>query len=334
LEAEIQKIVQAGHLRPGYYNAGQFARYTHMADYFDNPGDTLYTLARAYPYLSPDLQAQVKSYLKSEFNAYFNPVMYARIGWKDGAAREAMPLPEDTLSSLATLGKTTNTDTRWSWLYPPHNFYAMWLYARLFPEDAAQAYALAKTKLQVPVPAEATNAFLAEKPFEHNAYIAGYLGFLNLQELAGKAAQDSQLRTQVSNELNRLLALRASSFSKDTPYTGDPKTYHLRTLNVARNFIFLVPELGAYLNQNALSKVQTAMLEYNQIAPYWLAARYNGVLNEGVRQHLYDSNALFQAKAYILKESRAELTKYLDAPAFERGDLLYIQNLIAAIEAP
>jgi hypothetical protein len=51
-------------------------------------------------------------------------------------------------------------------------------------------------------------------------------------------------------------------------------------------------------------------------------------------QNLYDYNAMFLAKAYILKQSRAELTKYLDAPAFQRGDLFYIQNLIAAIEAP
>lgn len=334
LGEEIQKIIQAGHLRPGYYNAGQFARYTHLADYFDNPGDTLYTLARAYPYLSPALQEQTRNYLKNEFNTYFSPVMYARIGWKDGAAREAMPLPDDVLPSLANLGKDTSVDTRWSWRYPPHNFYALWQYARIIPEDAQKAYASAKSKLQVPVPSEATNSYLFERPFEHNAYIAGYIGFLRLQELAGMSSQDSQLRTQVNNELNRLLQLRATNFSKDTPYTGDSKTYHLRTLNISRNFIFLVPELGDYLNQHALGKVQTAVQEYNQIAPYWFVSRYNAVVNEGVRQNLYDVNALFLAKAYILRESRLELTKYLDAPAFERGDLLYIQNLIAAIEAP
>jgi len=49
---------------------------------------------------------------------------------------------------------------------------------------------------------------------------------------------------------------------------------------------------------------------------------------------LLNYNALFQAKAYALKQPRSELTKYLDSPAFERGDLHYIQNLIAAIEAP
>ena len=42
---------------------------------------------------------------------------------------------------------------------------------------------------------------------------------------------------------------------------------------------------------------------------------------------------MFSAKAMILREPREELIKYLDVPAFARGDLFYIQNLVAAIEA-
>jgi hypothetical protein len=210
----------------------------------------------------------------------------------------------------------------------------MWHYVRVVPEDAATAYALAKSKLEVPVPSRATNEYLAEKPYEHNAYIAGYIGFLKLQELAGATTQDSQLRTQVENELYRLLNLRSTQFSKDNNWSSDDQYYQLKVFNVSRNFIYLVPELGDYLNQTALRKAQEAEQEYNWVAPYWFAARYNAVINEGVRQNLYDYHALFLAKAYILKESKVELTKYLDVPAFQRGDLLYIQNLIAAIEAP
>jgi hypothetical protein len=214
----------------------------------------------------------------------------------------------------------------------------MWKYAQIFPEDAAKIYDLAKSKLEVPVSAIATEEYFKKWPWEHNAYIAGYIGFLKLQELAGKTGVDSQLRTEVNTELNRLLALRANTFTKDTYWlksdTLPDFNYHFRTLNIARNFMMLVPELGDYLNQNALAKVQAAVDEYNYTGPYWFVARYNGVVDEGVMQNLYDYPAIFQAKAYILKESRDELTKYLDVSAFERGDLFYIQNLIAAIEAP
>ena len=40
-----------------------------------------------------------------------------------------------------------------------------------------------------------------------------------------------------------------------------------------------------------------------------------------------------QAKAEILQQSYEELVKYLDVPAYWRGDLYYIDNLCAAIEA-
>jgi outer membrane protein assembly factor BamB len=330
LELEIVKILDAGHLRPGYYNAGQFTNYSQFADYFDNPGDTLYTLAQAYPYLSPQLQDRTRAYLNREFLEYFDPVLYASIGWADGAARESMVLPPEVESSLSKFPKR-EASRGFSWLYPQHNLYAMWKYAEIFRSDAGRVYDLARRALQVPVPDLATTDYFAQRPYELNAYITGYIGFLELQQLAGRATADAELRGRVIAERDRLLRLRADGFSKDTYWVTD--RYHLRSLNVARNFIMLVPELGDYLHANALGKIQDAVYEYETIAPYWFVSRFESMMNEGVMSPLYNSPAMFQAKAYILKESQAELVKYLDAPAFERGDLFYIQNLVAAIQA-
>lgn len=331
LEDEVTKIIDAGHLRPGYYTHGTFV-YRELADYFENPGDTLYTLSIAYPHLSSDLQSRVRTYLQNEWLAYFYPTMYADIGWAEGAARESMPLPPEVQAKLGNYPKSQFSGG-FSWFYPQHNFYAMWKYvANVAPNLAGQAYDQAKTKLQVPLPDMPTSTWLRERPFELNAYIAGYYGFLRLQEAANRTSQDAALRTQVQNELNRLYALRVSIFSKDTPYLTN--NYHKRSLNIARNFIFLVPELGDYLNQNDLSRWRTAVNEYDYVAPYWFVTRYEAMVNEGVMSNLYNAPAMFQAKAYVLKQSRAALTKYLDAPAFERGDLFYIQNLIAALNAP
>ena len=330
LEVEVQKIIDAGHLRPGYLNNGQFM-YGELADYFLNPGDTLYTLSIAYPYLSTTLQDRTRTYLRNEFASYFDPVMYASIGWADGAAREATPLPPEVQSSLSNFPKREMVGG-FSWYYPQHNFYAMWKYAQIFPQDAGRIYELAKSKLQVPLPDVPVSDYYTQRPFEVNAYYAGYTGFLRLQEMAGKTVEDSQLRTDVINELSRISILRATTFNKDTPYITN--MYHWRSLNIARNFIYMTPELGDYLNRNAYAKVQGAIDEYGYVAPYWFVTRYEFMMNEGVISPLYNSPAMFQAKAFIMKESRAELTKYLDAPAFERGDLFYIQNLVAAIQAP
>ncbi|NJN54725.1 MAG: hypothetical protein HC804_08210 [Anaerolineae bacterium] len=97
--------------------------------------------------------------------------------------------------------------------------------------------------------------------------------------------------------------------------------------------MFLTPELGAYLRQNRLNQVETALAEYNYVAPYWFVSRYETTIGEGVMSNLYNYNSLFHAKALILQESQDELSKYLDVPAFARGDLLYIQNLVTALNA-
>jgi hypothetical protein len=41
---------------------------------------------------------------------------------------------------------------------------------------------------------------------------------------------------------------------------------------------------------------------------------------------------VFQAKALIFREPAASLAKYVDIP-YGRGDLYYLQNLVAALEA-
>ncbi len=333
LENEINKMIDAGHLRPGYYNPGQFglnSSYSEFADYFDNPGETLYVLSIAYPLLSTSLQNRLRPYLQQHFNTFFDPNMYASIGWNTGAPREEMTLPPEVQADL--VNHPPRLQARgFSWEYPPFNFYAMWKYAQIFPNDAGQIYDLARSKINLQWSSRQTNDFYRQRPFEHNAYLAGYFGFLRLQEMAGRTTQDAPLRTQVTNEYDRLLALRAELFSKDSYWTTD--RYHRKHLDVSANFLWLVPEVADYLRQNRLSQVQAAVQEYDAVAPYWFVSRFESSLGEGVMANLYSVNALFQAKALILRENKAQLTKYLDAPAFIRGDLFYIQNLVTAIQA-
>ena len=149
---------------------------------------------------------------------------------------------------------------------------------------------------------------------------------------------DASLRTQVANERDRLLRLRVSTFQTNAPYSGD--TYPpLGPMRVAANFLNLSPEWYDELSRLGLlasfqGTVRAAVDEYSQVAPYWFVAHYDATCAEGVMQGLYDAPALFQAKAYLLRESQAKLTRFLDVPAFQRGDLFYLQNLTAAIRAP
>jgi hypothetical protein len=105
------------------------------------------------------------------------------------------------------------------------------------------------------------------------------------------------------------------------------------TLITAWNFMFLVPELADYLRQNALEKVQDAVDRYTRMAPYWMAGHNEEVQHENGITPLYQTHALFQARAQILQASRDELAKFLDTPVVPAGDLFYLQNLVATLEA-
>lgn len=338
LAEEIQKMLSAGHLRPGFAIHGHFDMPSQhqcgddLVEYFHNPADTIVTLVQALPHLPESMQPQVKAYLQAEFSAY-PPYLYNHIGWRDGAAREAFDLPPEVTQALPGLPPEVGI-SGFVWGFNPYNVYALSQYAALQndPHVAQQLLTAAQNNRAVMdnlrnVP---SNAVLAKMPFVHNAYIAGYLGYLELERLAGRA-ESSQFR----QELSRLLQLRASQFSKDSAYamaaTRDEGAY-CRTLNVASNFMFLVPELADYLHDHALAKVQSALAEYEQIAPYWFVSFAEEGFGENALNPLYDGQALFLAKAWILDEPGAELEKYLDVPAFARGDLFYIQKLVAAIE--
>ncbi|MCL5996868.1 MAG: PQQ-like beta-propeller repeat protein [Chloroflexi bacterium] len=341
LASEVQKILAAGHLRPGYLSTGNFDRVgrkdcgDNLLDYWSNPLETIYALTRALPYLSQTQQQQLRTYLQSEF-ANYSPASYTHIGWATGSAREVFPLPPEVESARSSFPANAWSSTLFSgWTetggqWTPHSFYALWKYAQVFG-GAKQIFDANKDKLSAPP----SNATLTRMPLVHNAYIAGYWGYLELQKLAGYT-EDAGKRTT----LNSLLSLRAATFTKDSTYgqlTCNPSTMssdcYCKTLNVASNFMNMVPELGQYLHDNALSKVSAAVNEYNTVAPYWFVSRFEATYGEGGIQPLFDYNAVFQAKALVLQQSASELVKYLDVPGVAVGDLFYIQNLVSIIEA-
>lgn len=329
LTEEVQKILDAGHLRPGYRSVGLFDHRTkdqngdYLIDYWHNPTNILYALSIALPHLPASQQQAVISYMEDEYQSY-PPDQYTHLGWADGARREAFALPDEVQDKASShLSGVTGYDFEgWSW--PPHMFYELWKYAQV-AGDAADIFARVQDKLENLEQDMPSDAYLIEYPYVHNAYIAGYIGYLELEALAGHSESST-----VKAELNRLLELRASTFDKDTSYTDGTAS---RALSVARNFMYLTPELASYLHDHALAEVQTALEEYNTVAPYWFVSKFEATHGEGAVQHFYDYHALFQAHALILQKNRADLIKYLDVPATEVGDLFYIHNLVSVLNA-
>ncbi len=332
LEEEVSKMIAAGHLRPAFASSGNFDRAgvkacgENLMDYWHDPSDTLVTLLRALPHLSDPLREKTRVYIREEFEAF--PLdQFASLGWKDGTAREGFLLPPDLEAQRAQYGPRRSWFT---WDLPPHRYYTLWLYAKEFG-GAEALFDRLGGRLDPPP----DDADLLREPYLLNSFIAGYWGYLELEKMAGQ--QESALTRQ---ELERMLKLRADFFSKDSPFgtkvcAPDSIDFmcYCKVMSASRNYLYLTPELGDYLNQHALPEVTASLAEINRDVPYWMAAHFDQTYAEGVSQPIYDAWAVFLARAWILKEPYEKLAAYLDAPAFLRGDLAYLQNLTALLDA-
>lgn len=324
LDVEIQKMLDAGFLRPGYYNGTR--AYDEWVNPFENPGETLYTLVLAYPHVSNDLKGPLKLYIDAYYDELFSGTQYGRTGYTGLSAREWMPIPPEVQVDMATTGRSTNAHPASGWSYPQFNLYAMWLYADLFySADQAkldQIYNDATNRLDTTAANDEGRIWL------DNGYIAGYVGYQNLSELAGRP-QDRA----VASELSRLL-VRRSSFEKDQPFitVANGGDYYKRSFNIARNFIYLTPELGQHWRNNSAGLVDVAIAEYETAAPYWVAQRYEASIQEMSSDNLQTHLSMFKAKAFYEDATADELLRYVDMPAFKVGDLNYIQTLAITLD--
>ncbi len=341
LETEVRKIVDVwrangtnGFLRPAYINdGGGTSNTTDMPEsnvYFRSPADTLYTLSAAYPYVSAGLKADLLQYLAAYWQRYFAGTAVRVIGWNSGTPREAMQYPPEVETRMTQIGDTTGGAAS------PRVFYAAWKYAQVVPAQAASIYAAVRPLLIVPPPAQVLD--ITRGPAVYNEYINGYQGFLNLADLAGNP--DPATRATVATQLSSLLNTRLTGFAKDHPWEGSVDNpsglmanNYTRRFNCTRNFLYMTPDLGRAMRSSAQAgSITTALNEYLYVCPHWFMTRDNNSFQEASAHHIFDSHALFLAKAYVAGQSQAELSKWIDVP-WMLGDLYHIQNLIAAVQA-
>jgi hypothetical protein len=338
LAEQIQRMIQAGHLAPGLcymeqHYANDASRHGYeLDDYWHNPGELIYTLAISIPYLPEALRTEAKNYIKSEF-ARYPPHTYVHMG-PEGSLRELTPRPPEYASEWASFYSQRTTSAteaaNWGagsgtlpWRFPPFNIYACWKYAELFPAEAPALLEKLRSKV---IDMPDLGDFGLAHPHVLNAYIAGYYGYLNLQSLAGEARS-----SEVENWLAKVLQERLVSLNQDPATLPGAE---------AGGFIGLVPELGDYLSRNARARAEQVLRYQEWAAPYWHIARAEEITRvdavrtywEGYHSHIYETASQFQARAYILKWPREQLEKYLDASSVYRGDLAYIQNLIATLQ--
>lgn len=342
LEREVQRMIdlyvsqgESGFLRPAYISdGGGISNTTLMPEpntYFRVPADTVYSLSIALPHLSAGLQAQVRTYLAAYWQRYFVSQMVRGVGWNFGTAREALVVPPEVAARMAAIGDSTGG------AMPQRIFYAAWRYAQINPAQAASIYNTVRPMLVYPPP---SSLDIVRGPAVFNDYLNGYQGFLNLYDMAG-TNPDPSLRANVASQLAALLSTRLGNFAKDHPWRGavdNPDglsvNNYVRRFNCSRNFLYMTPDLGQAMRSSAQSAaIVGALNEYEYVCPAWFMARDANSFQEASAHHIFDSHALFLAKAYVAAQPQGTLSKWIDVP-WMTGDLYYIQNVVAALQAP
>jgi len=333
LKEEVQAMVDAGHLTPFFLERGFTSPQAIPGDsahpedglcsfaptgnvYWFDPGETIYTLSLAYPYLSPGLQAQVRSYLAAEMALYppLDPLPYpASETWLvNGTRRESYsvtylpnnwPPPAPPLSTLYALWTYANATGDWAYL----------------DEHWAQIDTLFNSK---------------KNQVDSYASIAGAIGYARIADHLGHTAEAQEgedvavAAMTAGTDFNAFLATANNRYPDSRP----------NQFNGTRVPVFfgLVPDVGRYMRDYVGMEVNAyleGLTDYYNCDFLWYITRL-GVQWEPGESSFHGPElawSIFLAKAYVQGTRRTELRRYLDRP-WGLGDLYYIQKLVATIE--
>jgi len=333
LEKEIQAVVSAGHLAPFVIERGfttpqgwpgdsahpedglvQFSPSGNV--YWYDPGELVYTLSLAYPYLSSTLKGQLRTYLLNEMNRYppLEALPYpAQSTWlMDGARREAYSM-------------TVQLNV-WPPPAPPlSTLYALWAYG-----DATGDWEYMRVRWT------AIKALFSLRKAQTDSYaaISGAIGYARIAKNLGYTAEAQE---GVNVAVAAMVAGQRFESFLETANRRYPDPRDQLTGLRAPVFFGLVPEVGRYLhdtNGDAVATYLAGLTDYYDGEFLWYLTRL------GLQKEVGESSfhgpelawSVFLAKAYAENASPAELRGYLDRP-WGLGDLCYLQKLMAAIEA-
>jgi hypothetical protein len=355
LQNEVRALLQLAngqHLMPYYLEKGmanqQVWPYTYwnsagktgMAEinflahgnvYWFDPGELLYSLAMAFPYLDSALQIQVKAYVAGEMGRYPPlqdlPYQVANQNWLgSGIAREPYPIPFRAQIN--------------NWPPVAANIvaiYGLWLWSK-----NTNDYSYAQSHW-----AQIQSLFNARKSsLRYYADLSGIIGVYRLAtDLASRDAGNSAAYVAAANlALQTAVGFMTSATNFSTflnrANTDFPDPRGDTTGWSAPVFYGLTPEVGAYLAGELAGQPQTYLQSLETLNNsgvgllWWYITRVGAHAEVGETSFLAPGTAWshFLAHAYIVEDSPATLAGWLDRP-WVVGDLYSIQKIVATIQA-
>lgn len=334
LQAEIRDMIQGDdHLLPMYlmrgFSESQIWPYNttnppgvpkvtyldHGNTYWQDPGELLYTMALAYPYLDSSLQSDLRQYMSGEMNRYppLQNLSWYDLPWlKVGLPREYYAVPfRDELANWPP------PDTNLSVLY------SLWLWSK---NTGDWSYVEAHWN-QVKALFEARRGSI-----RYYADLSGLIGYTRLAQQLGHTAeyQDGRQAALSAMQDAANYALYQARAAHDYP---DPR--NMETGWSLPELFGLTPEVGAFLREQTDGKAATHILsrENGNGVRWWYLTRAGDQAEVGETSYLAPDTAWshFLAHAYVLQDDSATLRSWLDR-SWALGDLYFIQKLVATIQ--
>jgi outer membrane protein assembly factor BamB len=335
LRSEVQAITSsASHLMPLYLERGfseqnvwpyntnnppgppKISQGVYGNALWHDPGELLYALASAYPYLDAALQAETRTYVAAEMGRYppLQDLPWSGMPWlRQGTARERYTVPfRAALNNWPPAGANISA------------LYALWLWSK---NTGDWSYAQSHWP-------QATALFNSRRTsMSYYADIAGAIGYARLaQHFGDTAAYTAGVQAAVAG-MQAGLDFAGYRTRAANAYL-DPR--QVNSGWSAPVFYGLSPEVGLYLREQTAGQAQSHLLslENGNGVRWWYLTRVGVHAEIGETSYLAPGTAWshFLAHAYILGDSQDALTGWLDRP-WAKGDVYSIQKLVAALQA-
>ncbi|NJN18116.1 MAG: PQQ-binding-like beta-propeller repeat protein [Oscillochloris sp.] len=345
LEQEVRRIVATqGHMKPLFIQRGWATTFSWPTEtekpdegqasishnsslvsgnaYWYDPGEMIYTLSSVYPYISSELQAELKQYLRREIERYdpLASLPFGGLPWlREGVDRTAYSIPfRDELNT-----------------YPPpappvQTIYALWAYGEYVGE-----WEYVESRW------ERIDALWKSYRTQLNSYarISGAVGYYRIATRLGKNAAAGDALERGTAALNT--GLNFAAFRNRAAELLPDMSLNTPAAIGARGQVFfgLTPEIGRYLREQLRPQVDAELgkLTGNRGAILWYATHASAMSIEPFTEQSFHGPdlawSLFLAHAYGQGADRNSLRRWLDRP-FALGDLYYLQKIVATIQAP
>lgn len=288
---------------------------SHGNAFWHDPGELLYTLALAYPYLDQPLQQSVREYMAAEMQRYppLKDLSLSPRPWlTEGVAREPYGVPFRAELNVWPPPAASLWTLYGLWLWSKNT--GDWSYAREHWDEIQALYMARRERLN----------FYSD--------IAGLIGYVRLAQELGKKPEAQEAQTRAVRALER-----GKDFRRFAEYARKmyPSSRAATGVNLPV-FFGLTPEIGLFLREQTRGAALAELYrqEGTDRLTWWYLTRV-GIHGESPESSFVLPSAAwshFLAHAYIAGDDQQTLVKWLDRP-WGLGDLYSIQKIVATLQA-